>query len=325
MRYLVGIDLGETTLKAGLVDENGRILSKESIKTRADRKAADIVRDMAYLAQNVLANAKMAPDRIAAIGIGSPGTPDNLRGVLVHADNLPFLNVPMRTEIRKILDRPVFLDNDANCAALAESLVGAASDVPHAITVTLGTGVSGGIVLDKRIFGGFNHAGGAIGHMVLVSNGEPCVCGRRGCFETCVSATALVRETRRAAATSPASAIHRLVEGDLSRVDAHTAFTAARTGDRVAQGVVDHYIDLLAEGLANLVNLLMPNVLVIGGEVASEGEALRSLLQAQVDRLGSYGPGVTRTEIRIANLGGDAGIIGAALMARTCLADGMAG
>ena len=325
MKYLVGIDLGGTHIRAGLTDENGVVLCKESIRTRADRKAADIVRDMAYLAQNVLASAKLTPDRIAGIGIGSPGTPDNRLGVLVYANELPFLNVPVRTEIRKIIDRPVFLDNDANCAALAESVAGAASDVPLSVMVTIGTGVGGGIIINHRIFSGFNNAGSEIGHFVLIAGGESCLCGRRGCFEAYASSTALVRETRRAAATDPDSAIHRLVGGDLSRIDTHMAFEAARIGDEVARKVVDRYIELLGEGLANIVNLLMPNVIVIGGGISNEGEALRAPLQELVDRFGFYGPGVRKTEIRIAKLGSDAGIVGAAMMARTCLADGMAG
>ncbi len=325
MRHFVGIDLGGTNLKAGVTDENGVLLCKESIKTRADRKAAEIVRDMGYLAQNVIASAKLSPDRIAAIGVGSPGTPDNRAGVLLYANNLPFLNVPMRSEIRKIVDRPVFLENDANVAALAESVTGAAADVPDSITVTLGTGVGGGIILDHRIHGGFNHAAGEIGHFVLVQGGEPCTCGRRGCFETVCSATGLVRETVAAARLHPESRIHQVVGGDLSRVSARTAFEAARLGDAVAQRVVDRYLELLAEGLANLVNLLMPQVLVIGGGVCNEGDALLVPLRSQVDHLGYYGPGVAKTEIRLAKMGNDAGIVGAAMMARACLADGLAG
>jgi glucokinase len=325
MKHYVGIDLGGTNLKAGVTDENGVLLCKESIKTRADRKAAEIVRDMGYLAQNVIASAKLTSDRIAAIGVGAPGTPDNRTGVLIYANNLPFLNVPIRSDIRKIVDRPLFLDNDANVAALAESVAGAAADVPDSITVTLGTGVGGGIVVGRRIVSGFNGAAGEIGHMVLVHGGEPCTCGRRGCFETVSSAPALVRETVAAARRHPESQIHRLVGGDLSRVSARTAFEAARCGDAVAQGVVDRYIEGLAEGLANLVNLLMPDAIVIGGGVCNEGEALLQPLRAQVDRLGYYGPGVKKVEIRLAKMGNDAGIIGAAMMARACLADGLAG
>ena len=325
MRYFVGIDLGGTNIKAGITDENGTILYKESIRTRADRKAVDIVRDMAFLTQNLLAGSGRKVSDIEAVGIGSPGTPDNQTGILIYANNLPFLNVPMRAEFRKIVDRPVFLENDANCAALAESVAGAASDVPHSVTVTLGTGVGGGIIIDKRIYSGFNHAGAEIGHIVQVVGGEPCTCGRLGCFEAYGSATALIRESRKAATENPTSWIARLVDGDLSRIDARTAFEASRKGDVVALGVVDRYISMLAEGLANVVNLLMPNVLVIGGGVCNEGDALLIPLREQVDRLGYYGPGVAKTEIRLAKMGNDAGIVGAAMMARNCLADGMGG
>ena len=325
MRHFLGIDLGGTNIKAGITDEAGTLQCRESIKTRPERRAAEIIRDMAYLAQNVLASAKLAPAEVAAVGIGAPGTPDNANGVLIYANNLPFLNVPMRAEFRKVLDRPVFIDNDANVAALAEAVAGAAADVPHSVTVTLGTGVGGGVVIDRRIYSGFNQAGSELGHIVIVQGGEPCTCGRKGCLEAYASATGLVRETVRAAKAHPESVISGLVGGDLSRIDARTAFQAARAGDATGQAVVDRYIELLAEGLANLVNLLMPNVIVIGGGVCNEGEALLRPLQERVDALGYYGPGVAKTQVRLARMGNDAGVVGAAMMARSCLADGMKG
>lgn len=325
MPYTIGIDLGGTNIKAGVVDPEGRILCRESIKTRAERKAVEIVRDMGFLAQKVIAQAGIAQADVAAIGIGSPGTPDNETGILVYTNNLPFANVPMRAEIRRILDLPVFIENDANCAALAEHVSGGAVGTRHSVTVTLGTGVGGGIIIDGRIYSGFNHAGGELGHMVLVQGGHPCTCGRRGCFETYGSATALVRDTVEAARRNPRSRMATLVDGDLSRIDARIAFIAMREGDAAAARVVEDYLDHLGEGLANIVNAFMPEVLLLGGGVCHEGDALLVPVRERVDRLAYYGPGVRKTRIGLATMGNQAGIVGAAMMALACLDEGMAG
>ena len=325
MKYAIGIDLGGTNMRAGLVDENGRIVKKEGKKTQTGRDMLAIIRDMGLLAANVVEESGAALADIRGIGVGSSGTPDNGAGTLVYSCNLPFINAPLRREIRKVIDLPVYIGNDANVAALAESSFGAARGTRHSVTITLGTGVGGGVIINERIYGGFNEAGAEIGHMVIKSGGEPCTCGRRGCFESYASATALGRETERAAAAHPESLLNRLIAENKGKADGRTAFLAMREGDATGTAIVGQYLDDLAEGLANVVNVFMPEVIVIGGGVCNEGEALLLPVRERVKSRIYPAQGVPMTTIKLAELGNDAGIVGAAMLAVTCVADGIPG
>ena len=324
MTYYVGIDLGGTNIKAGIVDENGVLLNKDSIKTMAERPMEEIITDMGKLANKVIADAGLTPDQIDSIGIGSPGTPDNEAGVLVYSNNLPFNMAPMREIIRSVVDLPVYIDNDANCAGMAEAVAGAAKGTKNSITITLGTGVGAGVIINGRIYSGFNQAGSEFGHHVLVSGGQPCSCGRKGCFEQYGSASALIRMTKEAAEAHPESKINDVIK-DLGKVNAKVAFMAMRLGDEVAAKVVDTYTDYLADGLANAINTFMPEVLVIGGGVCNEGDPLLIPLQEKTMSRPYFGPGVKKTKIELAQMGNDAGIVGAAMMAKSCSDDGMKG
>lgn len=325
MKHYVGIDLGGTNIKAGVVNEQGKIISKNSIKTRTDCDQREIIRDMALLACQVIEEAGLRQTDIQAVGIGSPGTPNNETGTLIYANNLPFHHAPMRADIRKILDVPVYIDNDANVAALAESVSGAARGTNHSVTITLGTGVGGGVVINRRIYSGFNHAGCEIGHIVVKSGGEPCTCGRRGCFETVASATGLIRETERAAREHPESVLNALIAENGGHADGRTAFVGQRRGDAAAAAVVEDYIEMLAEGLANVINGYMPEVIAIGGGVCNEGDALLVPVRERAIGRAYLGEGVPQPKILLAEMGNDAGIVGAAMMAADCLADGLAG
>jgi len=313
--YYVGIDLGGTNIAAGVVDENGRIIHKDSVPTLREREYPEIIKDMAMLSLKVIRDAGLEVKDIKSIGIGSPGTPNKKDGILIYANNLKFRNVPMRAEMQKYINLPVIIDNDANCAALAESVSGAARDADHSIMITIGTGLGGGIVIDKKIYSGFNYAGGELGHTVIVSGGKLCTCGRRGCWEMYASATGLIEQTKEAAQQYPDSLINKLVDGDLSRIDAKTAFDAAKQGDEAGRKVVDQYIVYLAEGITNIINIFTPQVLVIGGGVSKEGEYLLKPLREIVSR-DVYGKDVPQTSIRVAELGNDAGIVGAAMLGR---------
>jgi glucokinase len=325
MKYMVGIDLGGTNIKAGVVDEEGRIVYKESIKTKAERDSTAIIADTGRLAVRVIEKSAIDRQDVLAIGVGLPGTPNNEAGLLVYANNLPFRNVPVRKDIRKIIDLPVYIENDANVAALAESAFGAARGTSYSVTITLGTGVGGGVIINRRIYSGFNGAAAEIGHMVIKVGGEPCTCGRRGCFEVYASATALIRETLRAAAAHPESVLNRLIEENGGRADGRTAFRGMRLGDAAASAVVDDYIELLAEGLANVMNGYMPEVIAIGGGVCNEGDALLLPLREHVKGKPYLAEGVPAPQIRLAELGNDAGIVGAAMLAANCLDDGLPG
>ncbi len=313
--YYIGIDLGGTNIAAGLVDENGVLIHKDSVPTKRERASGEILKDMAMLALKVVKDSGFELKDIKSIGVGSPGTPNSREGILVYNCNLGFRNVPVRTEIQKYIDLPVYLDNDANCAALAESVAGAAKDVSDSVTITLGTGIGGGIIINNRIYSGFNNVASEIGHSVIVSDGVQCNCGRKGCWEAYASATALIRQTKEAAQNNPDSKINSLINGDLNKIDAKTAFDAAKMGDEVGAKVVGQYIKYIAEGLTNAINTFSPEVVVIGGGVCKEGEYLLKPLREKVDN-DIYCKDVVKTQIRVAQMGNDAGIIGAAMLGK---------
>ena len=324
MKYYVGIDLGGTNIKAGIVDETGKLLNKLSIKTFKERSMEEIIRDMADLSVDTIKDAGLEISDIEAIGIGSPGTPDNKDGLLVYSSNLPFRNAPMRKLIRDVIDLPVYIDNDANCAAMAEAVAGAAKGTKDSVTITLGTGVGAGVIANGRIYSGFNQAGSEFGHTVLVSGGIQCGCGRKGCFEQYASASALARMTLEAAEANPDSILKDVI-AEQGGSNAEVAFIAMRRGDKVAAEVIDTYTDYLSDGLANAINTFMPEVLVVGGGVCNEGDPLLIPLREKTMSKPYFGPGVKQTEIRLAQMGNDAGIVGAAMMGKACFDDGLAG
>jgi len=314
--YYIGIDLGGTNIAVGLVDEEGKIVHKDSVPTLNEREYPEIIKDMAMLSLKVIEDAGVSLKDVKSIGIGSPGTPNTEKGILVYANNLKFRNVPMRDEMQKYIDLPIYLDNDANVAALAESVAGACKGARHSVTVTLGTGVGSGVVIDGKVYNGFNNAAAEMGHMVIVVDGEQCTCGRKGCWEAYASATALIRQTKKAAVANPDSLINKLVEGDLSRINAKVPFDAARQGDRIGLQIVEEYIKYLAEGLANLVNIFQPEIIAIGGGISKEGEYLLAPLRKLVSEKVYTVEGVPQTRIVAAQLGNDAGIVGAAMLGK---------
>lgn len=324
MGYYCGIDLGGTNIKAGIVDGEGKLLNKLSIKTRAERSMEEIIHDMGQLAADAIKDAGLEVKDIECIGIGSPGTPDNAEGILVYSSNLPFNMAPMRKLIREVIDLPVYIDNDANCAAMAEAVAGAGKGAKDSVTITLGTGVGAGVIVNGRIFSGFNQAGSEFGHTVLVSGGVQCGCGRKGCFEQYASATALARMTREAAEANPDSLLNK-VKGEEGEWNARIAFIAMREGDKTAAEVVDKYTDYLADGLANAINAFMPEVVIVGGGVCNEGDPLLKPVMEKTMSRPYFGPGVPKTRVAIAQMGNDAGIVGAAMMGRTCVDDGING
>lgn len=315
--YYIGIDLGGTNIAVGLVDENGKILHKDSVPTLREREYQEIVKDMAMLTLKVIKDAGVDIKDVKSIGVGCPGTPNSKEGILVYANNLKFRNVPMRAEMQKYIDLPMYLDNDANVAGLAESVAGAAKGSRHSVTITLGTGVGGGVVIDGKVYSGFNDAAAELGHMVVVVDGEQCTCGRKGCWESYASATALIQQTKEAAQKNPDSLINQLIGGDLSKIDAKVAFDAAKQGDETGKKVVDQYIKYIAEGLTNVINIFQPEIVAIGGGVCKEGEYLLKPLR-QLVREGVYSvEDVPQTQIKVAEMGNDAGIVGAAMLGKT--------
>ncbi len=324
MANYVGIDLGGTNIKAGVVTDEGKLLNKVTCKTNADRPMEDIIHDMGRLAADAVKDAGLEVSDIEAIGIGSPGTPDNDEGLLVYSNNLPFVMAPMRKLIREVIDLPVYIDNDANCAAMAEAVAGAAKGAKDSVTITLGTGVGAGVIVDGKIYSGFNQAGSEFGHTVLVSGGIECPCGRKGCFEQYASASALARMTREAAEKNPDSLLNKVYEQQ-GEWNAQIAFIAMRDGDETAKEVVDTYTSYLADGLANAINAFMPEILVVGGGVCNEGDPLLIPMREKTMSRPYFGPGVKKTRIELAQMGNDAGIVGAAMMGKSCADHGKNG
>ena len=270
--YRIGIDLGGTNIVAGVVDRNYNIIAKAKRKTRVPRPADEIIRDMAQASLEAVESAGLSIDDIELVGVGSPGTCNPDTGIIEYANNMGFENLPMRDNLGAILKKDVYIENDANAAALGEALAGAAKGAQSCVCITLGTGVGGGIIIDGRIYGGFNFAGAELGHTVIVVDGYPCTCGRNGCWESYASATGLIRQTREAMRNNPGSAMWE-VAGSLDNVDGRTAFDAMRKGDPAAKEVVDNYIKYVACGLTNVVNIFQPEILCIGGGICKGGHS----------------------------------------------------
>ena len=314
MKYYVGIDLGGTNIVAGVVDENYNIISKASTKTNCPRPEKEIADDMAKMALQAVKNANLEISDIEWIGIGTPGIANSATGIIERANNLGFVNTPMVKYIKETIDKPVFIENDANAAAYGEFVAGAAKEARNAICVTLGTGVGAGIIIDGKIYSGSNYAGAEIGHTVIEVDGAECSCGRKGCFEAYSSATGLIRMSKEAMEKNPDSIMNKMAQEKGGKVTARTSFDAMRAGDKSAKEVVDKYIKYLAAGITNTINIFQPDILCIGGGVCNEGDPLLLPMKEIVARENYTRNSKKNAEIVIAKLGNDAGIIGAAFL-----------
>ena len=254
MNY-IGIDIGGTNLKAGLTDENGRLLAVKSMKIR-EVSDPDVLADtLVTLTEELAAQGGIAVQDIASVGAGIPGVVDIRTGSIVYTCNLPLRNIPLRKLFKRRLGLHLYVENDANCAALAEYYAGAGQGSKRFVTITLGTGIGAGIIHNGKIFHGGNGMAGEVGHMSIEMDGEPCPCGRRGCWERYASAAALKRQTSRALAAHPDSILARVVAENDGHVSGQSAFIAARQGCRVGQAVCDRYIRYLATGIINIINI----------------------------------------------------------------------
>lgn len=309
----IGIDLGGTNIVAAVVDENYKIIAKAKTPTAVPRSAELIFDDIAKVCNEAVEKAGVTMDDIASIGLGTPGTV-NSDGVIEFANNLNFDHVPAKDMIiERLGDKPVYVANDANCAALGEAYAGCGNGAKNFIAVTLGTGVGSGVIIDGKIVTGVNNAGGECGHMVIVEGGEACTCGRHGCWEAYASATALINQTKKAMDEYPDSVMHQLAAEE-GKVSGKTAFDAMRRGDIAGIKVVDQYVKYVACGIINLVNALQPEIICVGGGICNEGETLLRPLRRYIEaeRYSVYSK--IQTKILKAELGNDAGIIGAAIL-----------
>lgn len=315
--YYLGIDLGGTNIAVGIVDENYQIVARATKKTQTD-SPEQVADAMAETAREALKNANLTLDDVPWIGVGSPGTVNKATGLIEYANNLPFKNTPMAQMLSDRLDgKKVLMENDANAAAYGEYMAGALKGADNAIAITLGTGVGGGVIINHQIYSGSNFAGAELGHTVIVVNGRQCTCGRTGCWETYASATGLIRTTKEHMEKAPKdSPLWTIVEGDINNVNGRTAFDAMRQGDPIGKEIVDEYILYLSEGIVNMVNIFQPDILCVGGGISNERETLMAPVRAFVEKQQYAMNSSKKTVICRAELGNDAGIIGAALLGK---------
>lgn len=317
--YHIGIDLGGTNIAAAIVDDNFKIIQKASVPTLAYREPDLIVDDIAMLCHRLCKEANIDEKNIEAVGIAAPGIANHIDGYLEYTCNMTFRHYPICEELKKRFDlKTVHVENDANAAAWGEAVAGAARGTSNSVMITLGTGVGGGVIIDNKVYSGFNFAGTELGHVVIMTGGRHCNCGRNGCWEAYSSATALINMTNEkleeCKAQGRETSMTEWVEKH-GKVSGRTAFDCEKAGDPAAREVIDEYIYYLASGITSMISLFQPEVLSIGGGISGEGQSLidRIMPLVNAERFGGRYL-KNQTEIRIAKLGNDAGIIGAAYL-----------
>ncbi len=310
--YNIGIDLGGTNIKVGVVDENYNIVGRSNVKTNLPRPSEEVAESIVEAVELACGDANIKISDVNSIGIGTPGVANRNSGIVLHSNNLGFNNFPLGKILSEKLGTHVYVENDANAAAFGEVVNGAGKGYKNVVVITLGTGVGGGIIIDGKIYTGFNFCGGEVGHTVIEYGGRQCSCGRKGCFEAYSSATALINFTKEAMQRNKNTKMWEIAGGDIGIVDGKTAFDGFRAGDETANEVVSMYIGYLGCGLTNMVNIFQPEVLLIGGGICKEGKNLTDpLLKYITEECYCIDP-ESSTKLDICKLGNDAGIIGAA-------------
>ncbi len=309
----IGIDVGGTGIQIGVVNERGEILCKGSIVTRTDIPFEQQVAQMAECALDTLKRSGFTLEDVRSVGAGVPGMIDQRTQLVAFCNNLGWRDVPFAQEMRRHIDKPIYVDNDARVAGLAESVAGVSAGANSSVFITLGTGVGGGIVLQGKIWSGAHGVGGEIGHMTLDLNGEPCNCGNKGCLERYCSATAIIRMACERLPEHPESSIWSACDGDLTRVNAKMVIDAAREKDAVGLEVFELFIDNLAQAITSFINILDPELVVLGGGVSRAGSFLLDAVREALPRYVLYKT-LPYARVELARLGPDAGIIGAAML-----------
>jgi glucokinase len=314
-RHYIGVDLGGTNVKFGIVSDRGEVSFKGMLPAQVQQGREAVHRNMLRAVRQALDVARANKTKIAGIGAGSPGTVNQITGKIEGSSpNIPqMVNVNLRQWLAKPFGLPVCIDNDANAMALAESRLGAAKGYSSALCITVGTGIGGGIILDGKLFHGSNFAAAEFGHMTICYNGRKCNCGGIGCLEMYASAPAMVKDAKRLLKTNKRSIIRSLVEGDLSRLTTKVLFQAERNGDALAAGIINQACAYLGAGIASAVNLLNPEVVVIGGGVSEGGASFIRRIEKEV-KSRAFPSATKHLKVVRAKLGNDAGFIGAAIL-----------
>lgn len=312
--YRIGVDLGGTNIATGVIDENNKIIGRGKVKTNAPRPAEEIFDSIKEAVDLAVADSGISYDDVVCVGVGTPGSVNKDTGMIEFSNNLKFHNVPAKQMLEERLEKPVYLENDANAAALGEAVAGSGNGVKNFVAVTLGTGVGSGIIVDGKICRGANFCGGEIGHTIINVDGIPCNCGRKGCWEKYASATALVSQAVEAMENEKSSLLWKVCENDLNKVDGKAIFDALDMGDETAKRVVDKYLYYVAVGITNIVNTFQPDAICIGGGISGQGEKILKPIRETVEKERYSVYAIKQTAILPAELGNDAGIIGAALL-----------
>lgn len=316
----VGIDLGGTKINTALVDATGHILHQDYRETRAIEGPTAVIERMVDAAFRVVAGAGVTPAQVRAVGVGAPGPIDVRTATVVAPPNLPgWTNVPLGQRIAAALELPTFLENDANAAALGEHRFGAGRGTRHMVYVTASTGIGGGFIIDGKLYSGATGGAAEVGHMVILPRGPHCTCGRRGCLEALASGTAIAREGAELLARGIPTRIADLAGDDPARVTAKLVAQAAAKGDMEAREIIDEAVMYLGLGMANLVNLLNPEALVIGGGLTNMGEELFGPVR-RIVRQRAFPTAAAAVRIVPAELGDNAGALGAAAVAMAAMA-----
>ena len=308
----IGVDIGGMSIKVGLVDEQGNILHENREKTLST--PLECIEKLINQIREILIQNNLTDKDIRGIGIGCPGAVSSETGVVEILPNLGWQNVPLAKILSKHFNTKIKLSNDANVAALGEAVYGCAKNYDTVVMFTLGTGVGGGMIIEKKLFEGGWSRGAELGHTTLMLNGRPCTCGRNGCVETYVSATALISDTKAAMQQNPQSKMWDYVGGDINKVNGKTAFDCANQGDKTAIGVVDDYVMYLSESIMNMLNIFRPQAFVLGGGISGQGKSLTDKVKLYLEKFDYGYKTAPKTEILTASLGNGAGIVGAAAL-----------
>lgn len=311
--FRIGIDIGGTGIQSGIVTDDGRIIEKISIKTRIDLPFEDQIRLLTESLKQLIANAGLSEEDISSVGVGIPGIADAKTGEIIKCTNMNWHYLPFRTEFQKWINKPVLIDNDANVAALAESVAGISAGSSSSVFVTIGTGIGSGIILNGKIWSGAHGIGGELGHTIIRLDGDECSCGNHGCLERYCSANALIRMAKEHIGEHPDSVIMKYSQNDPEKINAKIIIDAARENDPYASLVYEYYVSCVAQALANIVNFIDPEIIVIGGGVSKAGSFLLDAIREKVPDYVLFNT-LPLPEIKLATLGPEAGIIGAAML-----------
>ena len=309
--YYIGVDIGGTTIKYGIVDKDGKIIAQNSMITESISPYV-IMDKLAENIKNLCASANIDYKDILSVGMGCPGAINGKSGVVVYSSNLKWTDFPLKDYFEKVSGKFTRIANDADAASLGEVIFGCAKQYKDVIMLTLGTGVGGGIVIDKKLYEGANGMAAELGHIVMRKNGIPCGCGRRGCFEQYASATALIRITKAAMQKHPESILWKQVNGNIDLVNGKTAFDVADLGDKTAKTVIKKYVEYLSEGILDYCNIFRPEAVILGGGISKQGKGLTDLVVKYLEKYNYGYKGTPKAKILTAALKNDAGIIGAA-------------